>query len=92
MIRELLDEHLAKESISKKASIAIRKGRGNLLRGLATITEIDTDWDLCEVSYKDQEWLIRKVLWLCEDAKIISPPSLQKIVIEKLEAVVTLHA
>ena len=92
VIRELLDEHLTKESISKKASIAIRKGRGNLLRGLATITEIDSDWDLCEVSYKDEEWLIRKVLWLCEDAKVLAPPGLQKIVIEKLEEVVSLHA
>ncbi|CAB4595551.1 unannotated protein [freshwater metagenome] len=90
--RELLDVHLAQESDNKRASIAIRKGRGNLLRGLATISEIDSDWDLCEVSYKDEEWLIRKVLWLCEDAKVTAPPALQKIVIEKLEQIVALHA
>ncbi len=89
--RVLLDRHLAQASISKRASIAIRKGRGNLLRGLATTSEVDTDWDLCEVSYKDEEWLIRKVLWLGEDAKVVGPPELQSLIIKKLEQVVALH-
>ena len=89
--RVLLDQHLAQGSVSKSATIAIRKGRGNMLRGLSTITELDTDWDLCEVSYKDEEWIIRKILWLGEDAKVVAPPALQRLVIGKLEQVVALH-
>jgi len=90
--QELLSEHLANQCLTSRASIAIRKGRGNVLRALATITELDSDWDLCEVSYQDQDWLVRKILWQCEDVKVISPPELQQLVISKLQHLVALHA
>jgi proteasome accessory factor B len=89
--QELLQAHVKDESATKGASIAIRKGRGNFLRALSSTTEIDSDWDLCELSYKDQDWLIRKILWLCDDAKVVSPIDLQKVIIERLEQVSLLH-
>ncbi len=90
--QELLSNYQANQAPTQHASIAIRKGRGNALRALATIAELDSDWDLCEVAYHDQDWLIRKILWQCEDVKVISPPELQEHVISKLEQVVAFHA
>lgn len=90
--QELLNQHFESESTYRKASIALRKGRGSSLRSLSTITEIDSDWDNCEVSYQDQEWLVRKVLWLGVDARVIAPFDLRDLVRDKLQQVVEAHA
>ena len=90
--QHLLDQHLANESRAKSAVLAIRKGRANLLRSLGNVSEIDSDWDRCDIEYKDLDWLVRKVLWQREDVKVLEPSELRAIVIEKLNQVVSAHA
>jgi proteasome accessory factor B len=74
-----------------KAVVAVRKGRGNSLRGQGAISSLDDDWDRIEVPYFDEERLIKEVLWLKDDARIIEPVEVAQSLVMSLEKLVALH-
>ncbi len=74
-----------------KAVVAVRKGRGNSLRGQGAISSLDDDWDRIEVPYFDEERLIKEILWLKDDARIIEPVEVAQSLVMSLEKLVALH-
>jgi proteasome accessory factor B len=73
------------------ARIAIRKGRGAEIRSHSIVSDLDDEWDEVEVSYFDAEVLLRQILWLRDDAKILEPKSLRDQLIEVVKVTVALH-
>jgi proteasome accessory factor B len=73
------------------AKVAVRKGKGSALRNEATISELDSEWDLLEVPYRSESTLLREVLWAGENAYVIEPLELRASVISSLEKAIALH-
>ena len=73
------------------ATIGIRKGKAASLRSVATITEIDSEWDYAEVAYRNEDQLIREILWAGENAYLISPAHLRESIVSFLKESVKLH-
>ena len=81
----------ANENPAKKAIVAIRKGRGNLLRGAGVTNEIDDDWDKVEILYHDEDKFLSEILWHTTDVKIIEPTSLSANLVSRVTAMVRLN-
>ena len=73
------------------AVLRIRKGRGVQLRQAGKLISEDSDWDIYEIPYFSESYLLRQVLWSGNDVELLSPDSLRNRIIESLEAVVKLH-
>jgi proteasome accessory factor B len=73
------------------AKVAARKGKAPSLRSEASISDLDSEWDLLEIPYRNEQTLIREILWAGENAYIIEPVELRKRVVSILEQAVTLH-
>jgi proteasome accessory factor B len=73
------------------AKVAARKGKAPSLRSEARISDLDSEWDLLEIPYRNEQTLIREILWAGENAYIIEPVELRKRVVSILEQAVTLH-
>jgi proteasome accessory factor B len=83
-----LDQEEIEASVAK---IKVRKGRGVALRIQAKVIDSDSEWELLEVPYHSEDYLIRQILWLGVDAVVISPESMRTEIIARLEKVVQLH-
>ena len=88
-VLEFLDSHLFVERAL--ARVRLRIGKGHALRNGAAILSSDGEFDLCEISYQNQDRFIDQVLWHGEDAVVDSPPELRDRVISKLNDLVRAH-
>jgi proteasome accessory factor B len=74
------------------ATLQLRKSAGIQLRNRATkIEELDDDWDKCDLNFASESHALREILWLGDDAVVISPESLRTRIIESLKTLVALH-
>ena len=73
------------------ASIRVRKGKSPSLRTGADVAELDSEWDLLSVQFRNPDYLIREILWAGENAIVLSPPELRSAIIERLEKAVEAH-
>ncbi|CAN2200618.1 COG2378 Predicted transcriptional regulator [Candidatus Nanopelagicaceae bacterium] len=73
------------------AKIAVRKGKAPSLRSEASCSELDSEWDLLEVPYRNSSLLIREVLWAGESAYILEPEHLKREILSILNKAVLLH-
>ncbi len=76
---------------AQMATVAIRKGRAPHLRNEGAVLEVDSEWDNVEIQFHNEESLIQEILWLGEDAYILSPQSLRERITLYLEALVKQH-
>lgn len=89
---ESLDTMEAKEENDLSfAKIALRKGKAPSLRSEATVTELDSEWDLLEIPYRSETNILRQVLWVGESAYILEPADLRAKIISILKEAVTAH-
>ena len=87
----LAAEEAKRAQTAHTATVAIRKGRGAEIRTNSKVSDLNDEWDQVEVSYFDSEDLLRQILWLRDDAKVISPQSLVDQVLEIVEKTVARH-
>jgi proteasome accessory factor B len=73
------------------AKIAVRKGKAPALRGDSTSSELDSEWDLLEVPYRNGPILIREILWAGENAYVLEPANLKEKVIAIVEKAMENH-
>lgn len=84
-------EEADSDSVFETAEIAVRKGKGASLRLEATITEIDSEWDLVRIVYHNEIQLIRQVLWVGDSAYVVGPEKLRKKIISLVKAALVSH-
>ena len=70
------------------AKVSVRVGRGARLRRDASIISSDSDWDLLNIPYYDEDELLFNILWLGEDARIESPQEVKDALIAAVEDLV----
>jgi len=87
----LAAEEAKRAQTAHTATVAIRKGRGAEIRTNSKVSDLNDEWDQVEISYFDSEDLLRQILWLRDDAKVISPQSLVDQVLEIVEKTVARH-
>ena len=73
------------------AKIAVRKGKVPQLRSQGVASEFNTEWDLLEISYRNEDYLLREILWAGESAYIIEPRALRERIVEIITNSVALH-
>ncbi len=73
------------------AKVSVRVGRGARLRRDASIISSDSDWDLLNIPYYDEDELLFNILWLGEDARIESPQEVKDALIAAVEDLVKTH-
>jgi len=83
-----IEENVAPSSL---ATVKVRKGRGVALRSQAKVLESDSEWELLEIPYYSEDYLLRQILWLGVDAVVISPERMRSEIIARLERLVQLH-
>lgn len=88
-VKEYLVMYSQGERIS---SLKLRKNRGFALRKEATqIKELNEEWDEINIRFNSEERLGREILWLGDDAIVVSPPSLRDFVVSQLNKVVDIY-
>jgi len=73
------------------AKIAVRKGKVPSLRGEAATSDLDSEWDLLEVPYRNKSYLLREILWAGENAYILEPLPLREEMLSILRKAVASH-
>ncbi len=73
------------------ALVAIRHGKGHVLRRQATITETGEEFDRCQIPFSNLSQFVEVLLWHGNDVIVISPDSLRSQIILALERVVEAH-
>jgi proteasome accessory factor B len=73
------------------AQLRIRRGRGHALRVEARTLSSDDQFDLCEVSFSDEDGFIDSILWHGDDVVILTPIGLREKVISRLHSLVETH-
>jgi proteasome accessory factor B len=73
-------------------SVKVRRALALNLQNLAeSSTQLDEEWDLLQVNFKDPEQALREILWMGPDAIVQEPSELCSAIIESLEKLVANH-
>ena len=75
-------------------SVAVKVRRAlalNLRNSAESVTQLDDDWDLLKVNFKDQEQALRELLWMGPDVVVEEPAELRLVLVESLKKLVTSH-
>lgn len=78
-------------SIAEVAHIAVRRGREFNFPQANVVGDIDDEWVELFIYFFDAERVIQEVLWLGDDAYIISPAHLREKIISNLEEAIAHH-
>ena len=75
-----------------KVAVKVRRALALNLRNLSeSITQLDEDWDLLNVNFKDQEQALREILWMGPDAVVQEPAEFRSLVVASLQKLVSNH-
>ena len=75
-----------------RVAVKVRRALALNLRNLSeSITQLDEDWDLLNVNFKDQEQALREILWMGPDAVVQEPAELRSLVVASLQKLVSNH-
>jgi proteasome accessory factor B len=73
-------------------AVKVRRALALNLRNFAEkVTQLDDDWDLLKVNFKDREQALREILWMGPDAVIEEPAELRLALVESLKKLVASH-
>ena len=90
----VIPENIPDQRAEEAADIAllrIRKNRGHQLRALATRIQLGDEWDEVSLPVLDVSWLLRLILWHCDDVVVVEPLTLRKDVLDVLTDLRVLH-
>ena len=73
-------------SVSLVSKLQVRKGAALSLRNKFTVKDLDSEWDLMDVPYTNEQELLEMVLWHGTDLKLIEPAALRQLLIANLES------
>jgi proteasome accessory factor B len=73
------------------ANVAIRKGKAPSLRGDSPALELDSEWDVLDIPYRNEKVLIREILWAGESAYVLEPVELREKIIAIVEKAIESH-
>lgn len=75
----------------ERATLKVRKGAAQQLRGLATTATAGDEWDQIEVSIINKSWLKQSILWHRDDVVVSSPAWLRDEILETLRRLQVSH-
>ena len=73
-------------SVSRVSKLQVRKGAALSLRNKFTVKDLDSEWDLMDIPYTNEQELLEMVLWHGTDLKLIEPAALRKQLVANLES------
>jgi proteasome accessory factor B len=73
-------------SVSLVSKIQVRKGAALSLRNKFTVKDLDSEWDLMDIPYTNEQELLEMVLWHGTDLKLIEPTALRQLLVANLES------
>ena len=73
-------------SVSLVSKLQVRKGAALSLRNKFTVKDLDSEWELMDVPYTNEQELLEMVLWHGTDLKLIEPAALRQLLIANLES------
>lgn len=73
-------------SVSLVSKIQVRKGAALSLRNKFTVKDLDSEWDLMDIPYTNEQEFLEMVLWHGTDLKLIEPAALRQLLVANLES------
>ena len=73
-------------SVSLVSKLQVRKGAALSLRKKFTVKDLDSEWDLMDIPYTNEQELLEMVLWHGTDLKLIEPAALRQLLVANLES------
>ena len=73
-------------SVSLVSKLQVRKGAALSLRNKFTVKDLDSEWDLMDIPYTNEQELLEMVLWHCTDLKLIEPAALRQLLVANLKS------
>lgn len=73
-------------SVSLVSRLQVRKGAALSLRNKFTVKDLDSEWDLMDIPYTNEQELLEMVLWHGTDLKLIEPAALRQLLVANLES------
>ena len=73
-------------SVSLVSKLQVRKGAALSLRNKFTVKDLDSEWDLMDIPYSNEQELLEMVLWHGTDLKLIEPAALRQQLVANLES------
>jgi proteasome accessory factor B len=73
-------------------AVKVRRALALNFRNFAeSVTQLDDDWDLLRVNFKDREQALREILWMGPDSVVEEPAELRLALVESLKKLVISH-
>ncbi len=73
-------------SVGLVSKLQVRKGAALSLRNKFTVKDLDSEWDLMDIPYTNEQELLEMVLWHGTDLKLIEPAALRQLLVANLES------
>lgn len=73
-------------SVSLVSKLQVRKGAALSLRNKFTVQDLDSEWDLMDIPYTNEQELLEMVLWHGTDLKLIEPAALRQLLVANLKS------
>ena len=73
-------------SVSRVSKLQVRKGAALSLRNKFTVKDLDSEWDLMDIPYTNEQELLEMVLWHGTDLKLIEPAALRQLLVANLKS------
>jgi len=73
-------------SVSLVSKLQVRKGAALSLRNKFTVKDLDSEWDLMDIPYTNEQELLEMVLWHGTDLKLIEPAASRQLLVANLES------
>lgn len=73
-------------SVSLVSKLQVKKGAALSLRNKFTVKDLDSEWDLMDIPYTNEQELLEMVLWHGTDLKLIEPAALRQLLVANLKS------
>lgn len=73
-------------SVSLVSKLQVRKGAALSLRNKFSVKDLNSEWDLMDIPYTNEQELLEIVLWHGTDLKLIEPASLRQLLVANLKS------
>lgn len=73
-------------SVSLVSKLQVRKGAALSLRNKFTVKDLDSEWDLMDIPYTNEQELLEMVLWHGTDIKLIEPAASRQLLVANLKS------
>lgn len=73
-------------SVSLVSKLQVRKGAALSLRNKFSVKDLNSEWDLMDIPYTNEQELLEMVLWHGTDLKLIEPAALRQLLVANLKS------